>query len=149
MQILLKPNLKSIDHLRAFLKNFGEKHQIKKDTLSEIDLALGELVLNIIKYSRPEKKDLNIQLSGQKENNKITFVLKDKGQAFNPLEYKTKKLPENIESQSVGGLGIQIAKKLMDDLSYERKDKINTLILIKYTKFKSKEQLTEKTRNIK
>lgn len=134
MQVLLKTNLKSINHLRIFLKDFGEKYQIQKNILSEIDLALGELVLNIIKYNPPEKEESDIHLKGKKGNNKITFILKDKGKAFNPLEYKAKKLAKNIEDQPVGGLGIQIAKKLMDDLSYERKNNTNILTLIKYTK---------------
>ena len=134
MQILLKNNIEAIDRLNLFLKEFFAKYNIPKNTLSEIDLALGELILNVIKYGYKEKQNSSISLNCEVKESKITLVLTDEGKAFNPLEYKIKNQPAQLEDKTIGGLGIMIAKKSMDDISYQRKGNKNKLTLIKLIK---------------
>lgn len=136
MQIILKNNLESTNHLSFFLKNLGDKYSVPKNIISEIDLALGELVLNIIKYAYKNKQNSFISLDCDIENNKIIFLLTDTGMAFNPLEYKAQDTEANLKDKPIGGFGIMIAKKTMDSISYERKDDKNQLKLIKFIKKK-------------
>ncbi len=132
MQILLKNKpLKSIDRLNFFLQEIGKKYNISKLIISEIDLALGELLTNIINYGYIHKEDASIQIDFKIEKNKISFTLIDSGIAFNPLEHQFKDPTKNIKEAPIGGLGIMVAKKSMDSLSYERKDNRNILKLVK------------------
>ena len=132
MQIILKNELELANHLSLFLKKLGDKYNVPKNIISEIDLALGELVLNIIKYAYKNKQNSFIILDCDIENNKIIFILTDTAEAFNPLKYEYKNVDANLTDKPIGGLGIMIAKKSMDSISYERKDNKNQLKLVKF-----------------
>ena len=112
MRIILQNKFESADQPSLFLKELGAKHNVSKNIISEIDLALGELIINIIKYAYKEKQNSFISLDCHVEDNKIVLLLKDKGAAFNPLKYRSE--GSRLEDQSVGGLGIMIAKNSMD-----------------------------------
>lgn len=132
MRIILQNKFESADQLSLFLKELGTKYNVPKNIISEIDLALGELIINIIKYAYREKQNSFISLDCQMEDDKIVLLLKDKGKAFNPLKYKSENQDSSLEDRLVGGLGIMIAKNSMDSISYERKEDENLLKLIKF-----------------
>ena len=132
MQAILKNKLESTDQLSFILKELGEKHHVPGYIISEIDLALGELVLNIIKYAYKKKKNSFISLDYDITDNSITFLLTDTGVAFNPLEHKPENIDANLQDRPIGNLGIMIAKKSLDSISYERKNGRNQLKLIKF-----------------
>ncbi|MDE0092464.1 MAG: ATP-binding protein, partial [Oligoflexia bacterium] len=117
MKVTLYNTWESADQLRIFLKELGTKYNIPKNILSEIDLALGELLVNIIKYTDKEKGRLSISLDCNIGDNQITFLMKDKGTAFNPLGYQSENQSANIKDKPLGGLGIMIAKNSMDSIS--------------------------------
>jgi len=131
VQILLQNTPIDESKLQTFLKNLGKQYGISKFTISEIDLALGELLLNIINYGSTQDQTVTIDMNCKIDKNKIIFTIIDNGLAFNPLEYKTHALNPDIKARPIGGLGILVAKKSMDSISYERKDNQNILKLVK------------------
>ncbi len=135
MQIQLPLQIGALEQLSFFLEEMGRERQIPKKIISEMDLALGELVTNIIKYSRPGKNlrrgTKSIQVDCNIKGDKIHCLLTSAGPAFNPLGYQPKNLNAGIADRPLGGLGIRIAKKCVDSLSYERKEGMNQLHLIK------------------
>ena len=141
MRVILKNKLESVDHLSLILKDLGKKHHVPENIISEIDLALGELVLNIINYAYKKKQNSSISLDYEIKDDSIAFLLTDTGVAFNPLEYKTENLDAPLEERPIGNLGITIAKKSMDSLSYERKNGKNQLKLVKLIRKKWKKGL--------
>ena len=79
MRIILQNKFESADQLSLFLKELGTKYNVPKNIISEIDLTLGELIINIIKYAYKEKQNSFISLDCHVEGDKITLLLKDKG----------------------------------------------------------------------
>jgi len=132
MRITLQNKFESADQLSFFLKELGTKHNVPQNIISEIDLALGESIINIIKYAHKEKQNSFISLDCQVEDDKIVLLLKDKGKTFNPLKYKSANQDSSLEDRLVGGLGIMIAKNSVDSISYERKEGENLLKLMKF-----------------
>jgi serine/threonine-protein kinase RsbW len=61
----------------------------------------------------------------------VVLNIEDNGIPFNPLEKIDPDFPENVESAKIGGLGILIIRKLMDNVSYERKQGRNKLTMRK------------------
>jgi serine/threonine-protein kinase RsbW len=58
--------------------------------------------------------------------------IEDDGIPFNPLEKKDPEIPAELIDVKIGGLGINIVRKLMDDIRYERKQDKNRLMLKKF-----------------
>ena len=95
--------------------------------LNQIDLAVEEIFVNIAHYSGAEEAIINCSF----ENDKLEITFSDSGVPFNPLAKPDPDLTLNAEEREIGGLGIFLTKKFMDTVSYEYKDGMNCLRIIK------------------
>ena len=97
-----------------------------------INTALEEIFVNVANYAYEEKGTVEITLSKFKDH--VTFVFKDSGKPFNPLDKVDPNITAKSEEREIGGLGIFMVKKIMDSVKYEYVDNQNVLTLIKYKK---------------
>ena len=101
------------------------------NVLRQIELACEEAFVNIIQHAYqglPEEIEIEVTLF-PKSRVEITF--KDHGPPFNPLAAKEVDPLSALEEKDVGGLGIHLIRKLMDEVRYNRIQGLNVLILIK------------------
>ena len=107
---------------------------LSKKCIFEANLALDELFTNIISYGFDDKNEHTIRITISLQNDELVFNIEDDGMPFNPTEAETPDLECTIEECRIGGLGIHLAKNLMDEVCYQRcKDK-NILTLKKNIK---------------
>jgi anti-sigma regulatory factor (Ser/Thr protein kinase) len=60
----------------------------------------------------------------------ITFI--DHGKPYNPLDnHKTPDTTLKAKERKIGGLGVYMTKKIMDEVTYEYKDQCNRLTIRK------------------
>ena len=100
--------------------------------LMQIDLVVEEVFVNIAHYAYKDtvgKAFITCKLD--KENDLLTLIFEDEGVQFDPLAKDDPDITASAEEREIGGLGIFLTKKLMDDVSYERKDGKNILTLVK------------------
>ena len=95
--------------------------------LNQIDLAVEEIFVNIAHYSGADEAIINCSF----ENDKLDVTFSDSGVPFNPLAKPDPDITLNAEEREIGGLGIFLTKKFMDTVSYEYKDGMNCLRIIK------------------
>ncbi len=127
----LKNNLSELDTLCQKLESFGESIGLSPKFIFETNLALDELFTNIISYGYNDKKVHHITVKIALEDGELIFNIEDDGIPFNPTEVDSPDLGCTIEECKIGGLGIHLAKNLMDEVCYQRcKDK-NILTLKK------------------
>ena len=128
----LKNKLSELDTLCQKLEGFGESIGLSPKFIFETNLALDELFTNIISYGYSDKKIHHIRVTISLQNNELLFSIEDDGMPFNPTEVEEPDLGCTIEECKIGGLGIHLAKNLMDEVCYQRcKDK-NILTLRKH-----------------
>ncbi|UCD80097.1 MAG: ATP-binding protein [Desulfobacterales bacterium] len=127
----LKSSLSELDNLCMNLETVGEKLGLSKKLIFEINLALDELFTNIISYgfSDDDEHIIKVTITPQKEE--ICLCIEDDGLPFNPIEFATPDVACSVEDCKIGGLGIHIIRKLMDDICYERCGDKNVLTLKK------------------
>jgi len=103
-----------------------------------IELSLDELLTNIISYGYNDNDShlitVDLWLEGEDDSKFVIIRLVDDGVKFNPLEKKEVDLDLPLEEKQIGGLGIHLVKKLMDELHYERREDKNVLTLKKKLK---------------
>ena len=99
-----------------------------------IRLACEELVMNITSYAYPEDVEGFLEVDVEKTDERIVIRFKDGGTPFNPLEHKKPdtKLPWKL--RRIGGLGIFLVNKKMDDVRYAYEDNMNVLTIEKLHK---------------
>jgi anti-sigma regulatory factor (Ser/Thr protein kinase) len=127
----LKSSLTELDRLCENLEIFGNKFGFSKKLIFEINLALDELFTNIISYGFKDDEEHIIKVTLTPQNGVLCLCIEDDGTPFNPIDFETPDVSCSVEECKVGGLGIHIMKKLMDEICYERCGDKNVLNLKK------------------
>lgn len=122
----------SLEHLPS-LMNWVEERLNKTNglpkSLVKYRLALEEALVNILNYAYPEIEGLITLSCSFDENRILRFTFKDKGIPFNPLLFHPPKDELLLENRKVGGLGIFLMRKNVDDVQYQHLDGFNILTL--------------------
>ena len=126
MELKVKASDESLPSVNNFIHSLLPSY-CDEMLLNQIDLAVEEIFVNIAHYSGSEQAIINCSF----DINKLEITFKDSGVPFNPLAKADPDLTLNAEEREIGGLGIFLTKKFMDTVSYEYKDKMNCLRIIK------------------
>jgi serine/threonine-protein kinase RsbW len=95
-------------------------------------LVADELVSNLLKYGFSEGTEQHSCLNITLDDDWLEIELKDNGQCFNPLIHaKPKTLSSDLSERQVGGLGVYLVLKMMDETQYEWNEPWNCLTLRK------------------
>jgi len=127
----LKSSLAELDKLCQNLETFGKKFGLPKKLIFEINLALDELFTNIISYGFKDNQEHIVKVTLTPQNDELCLCIEDDGKPFNPIDFETPDVSCSVEECKIGGLGIHIMKKLMDEVCYERCGGKNVLNLKK------------------
>jgi anti-sigma regulatory factor (Ser/Thr protein kinase) len=127
----LKNCLSELKALHLNLNKWGQDNGLPADSIPRINICLDELFTNIVSYGFDDDSQNLIKFTLNCDNNMVNINIEDNGIPFNPLEKIDPDFPENVESAQIGGLGILIIRKLMDNVSYERKNGKNILTMKK------------------
>ncbi len=100
--------------------------------LMQIDLVVEEVFVNIASYAYKDKiGKVTIKCELNKETGLLMIVFEDEGIPFDPLKKEDPDITISADEREIGGLGIFLTKKLMDEVNYQNKDNKNILTLIK------------------
>ncbi len=98
----------------------------------QIRVAVEEIFVNIAHYAyEPEKGKATIRVETSEEHSCAVLVFEDRGIPYNPLAKKDPDITLSAKERKIGGLGIFMTKKLMDEVSYVYDDGRNILTLKK------------------
>ena len=107
----------------------------------QIDVAIDELFGNIANYAyHPEVGKATVEIRSEKctaeagdpeEVTQVLITFTDHGVPYNPLEKEDPDVTLSADKRQIGGLGIFLVKKTMDDIEYEYKDGKNILTIKK------------------
>ena len=98
----------------------------------QIDLAIDEIFTNIASYAyAPGTGDATVRMDYDAGSGVFSLTFSDSGVPYNPLQKEDPDVNLPAEERSIGGLGIFLVKKTMDDMRYEYRDGRNVLTLMK------------------
>ena len=127
----LENDLSELETLCQHLNKFGQAIGLSEACITDINICLDELFTNIVSYGFEDDLEHIIQVTMNLDNQVLTLSIEDDGIPFNPLEKKDPEVPADLVDVRIGGLGIHIVKKLMDDIRYQRKQGKNKLTMKK------------------
>ena len=117
-----------LDFVDSILEELGCSMKIQM----QINLAVEEIFVNIASYaygSDTGEAEIRVEVLENPKAVKIIFM--DRGVPYNPLEKEDPDITLSIEERGVGGLGIFMVKKSVDEMSYEYADEKNILTIMK------------------
>lgn len=130
-QITLANETEEVERLGEFIKDYCNTLGLDKKIVSGIRLALEESVVNVINYAYPEQEKGYVTIYADSNREEVRFTIVDSGVPFNPKSVLSADTTLDALNRPIGGLGVHLTRKLMDSISYCRKDGKNVLSLTK------------------
>ena len=134
VEIKLGNKLSELARFNQTLTEFGRRHSLAPKIMHDLNLALEEILTNIISYGytdNREEHEIKVGLSVQP--GEVRVDVEDDGQPFSLLEAPEPDTTKPLEERTVGGLGIHLVRQLMDGLDYKRQGDRNLLSIKKMT----------------
>lgn len=129
--IKISANVHEIERLNRLIRQFGELHDLPSRALYSVNLALDEVVSNVVLYGYDDSNDEPIVVRMEIAGSDLTAIVEDGGREFDPLSLPTPDLNAPLEAREVGGLGIHLMRSLMDRVEYKRQETKNLLTMRK------------------
>lgn len=129
--ISLSTRTEEVSRLNAFLKDVCADLKLEHKMALGMRLAVEEMVVNVINYAYPENREGTVFVYADSDRKELRFTIVDSGTPFDPTAVIPASTTLDAESRPIGGLGILLARKIMDSVSYCRKENNNVLTLTK------------------
>ena len=101
-------------------------------TQMQIDVAVEEVFVNIASYAyTPGIGSATVRIESSQDPAAVTITFIDRGIPYNPLLKEDPDVTLSAEERAIGGLGIYMVKKAVDDISYVYRDGQNILSISK------------------
>ena len=132
MKLKLKAEIENVDLLTDFVNEQLEGMDCSMKAMTQIDIALDELFSNVCHYAYGDGVGfVTVYVEELFDNNSVRITLADSGIPFDPLAHEDPDISLGLKEREIGGLGIFMVKRTMDDVSYEYKDGLNMLTVTK------------------
>ena len=126
-KINLAPTLEQLPQATDFFEGILAEAGASMKVVAQVNVAVDEIFSNIARYSGATGVVLGCSL----KDGKATLRFSDNGRPYDPTEKPDPDTTQSAEEREVGGLGIFMVKKLMDEVTYEYADGSNILTLVK------------------
>jgi serine/threonine-protein kinase RsbW len=112
------------------LERFSAAHGLGPTTAWPFQVALDEVLSNTVRWGHGgEAAPGEIEIRASLEDGMLALRIVDDAPPFNPLDAPLPDVDLPLEERPVGGLGLLVMRKLMDAVTYERRDGRNWLVL--------------------
>ena len=123
---------KELPEVLEFVENELEKADCPMKTAMSLTVAIEEIFVNVAHYAYPNGDGTaKLLIEYDREKNEILFRMTDSGIPFNPLAKPDPDITLPAEERKIGGLGIFMMKKTMDEVFYANENGENILTMIK------------------
>ncbi len=131
-QLTVLATIMNIAKVTHFVNKQLEALRCPPKTIVQIDIAVDELLSNIAKYAyHPEDGPATVTVDVDEKTMSVEISFIDHGRPFDPRTTKDPDTSLSAEERRIGGLGLFIVKKTMDDVHYEFRDGKNILTIRK------------------
>ena len=132
-ELIVSSSTDNLSVIRDFIRAAADKAGLSLEVIGKITLAVDEACTNVIKHAYNYSPDGEIIITATSKNSKFIITITDFGKSFNPDAIPEPNLKESIKQKRVGGLGMFLMRKLMDEVEYKSSPKkTNRVTLVKY-----------------
>lgn len=116
--------------IEEFVLAAGREAHLPEEKLWKLRLALEELVVNIIQHAYPPAECGSVEIGWESSGpGELAVEIRHAGMPFDPTSQEAPDLTADIEHRTPGGLGIFLARKMVNEITYRHTNGINVLSL--------------------
>jgi anti-sigma regulatory factor (Ser/Thr protein kinase) len=127
LEASFKNDTRELARLHDFIDQFCSSHALPPPIDLALHLALGEHVTNIIAYAYDDQGEHQIITRLWFREGNVEAEVEDDGRPFNPLQYPAVDATLPLDERPIGGLGIHLLRRSMEELNYSRQRNNNIL----------------------
>ena len=121
----ITPTMETVPQVAAFVEENLQQFAVPMKMTVKLMVALDEIYSNIVRYSGATEAQVRLK----KEEDTVQLIFSDNGKPYNPLDAEEPDVTASAEDRAIGGLGIFMVRKMMDNVEYMYKDGQNMLTL--------------------
>jgi serine/threonine-protein kinase RsbW len=131
---LLMPNVtfparfEFLDEIREFVADVAREGGFTEKEIYSLQLAADEAASNIIEHAYAGISNADLDVSCDMYGDTLTITMHDNGRPFDPSKVKKPDLKADLSDRQIGGLGVYLMRKLMDEVRYKSNSKTGNLL---------------------
>lgn len=131
-KLTLTAEIERLDEVLDFVNEELEAHDAPMKTMMQIAIAVEEIFCNIAHHAYGESGgEAEIAIAVLEEPRRACIRFADRGIPYDPLSRQDPDITLGVEERDIGGLGVYMVKKSMDEMSYAYEDGQNILTMCK------------------
>jgi anti-sigma regulatory factor (Ser/Thr protein kinase) len=119
--------LEGLDRVTGTFDEFASTHGIQDAARRAIQIVLDELLSNTARYGRVEGREPIVDVGFRIDGGTLRVEIVDDGVPFDPLEREEPDTTLPIDERPIGGLGVMLVTRLVDEIRYEREGSRNRI----------------------
>ena len=132
-EITAKAVMDSLGTVIAFVESCLEELGVPPRAQVQLTMAVDELFTNIASYAYPDRPGTaTVRVETEEQPDAVVLTFLDGGIPYDPLTHADPDVTLSAEERPIGGLGIYMVKKTMDEVSYAYWDGQHVLTIRKY-----------------
>ncbi len=117
-----------LDEIREFVSQIAREGGFAEKEIYSLQLAADEAASNIIEHSYEGIPNASLDITCDMRGTLLTITMRDTGKSFDPSNVKQPNLKADLSERQIGGLGLYLMRKLMDEVRYEANSKTGNLL---------------------
>jgi serine/threonine-protein kinase RsbW len=126
--IEVRTDLADLEGVSGLLDEIWQAHDLPFELQADLNVSIEEILSNVIRHAGTSQP-IQMRVVVRPEN--VTIEILDRGVYFDPLNQAPPDVTLPLEQRRIGGLGIFMVRRMMDRLSYERRQDVNCFTMVK------------------
>lgn len=129
--IRLPAKLENLESIMAIVSGFLRENGLPGDRIQDIELATEEALVNIFNYAYPGQESGEVEVRCRaEEEGRLIVEFRDRGIPFDVTALAAPDLDISLPERKVGGLGVFLIRKMVDEVRYHREEDHNVLTFV-------------------
>jgi anti-sigma regulatory factor (Ser/Thr protein kinase) len=128
-RLRMRNSFSDLIELMRSANEFLETHALPPRIMYKANLALEEILTNIVKYAFNDPDDHEIAVLLIVSAQELVMEIVDDGLEFDPLSLPAPEAKNSVLDVEIGGLGVHLVREMMDSISYRRAESKNVLTI--------------------
>jgi len=117
-----------LDEIRNFVAEVAREGGFTEKAIYSLQLAADEAASNIIEHAYQGVANASLQITCDMQDDELIITMRDSGKPFDPSNVKQPNLKAGLSKRQIGGLGVYLMRKIMDEVRYESNTKTGNLL---------------------
>jgi len=117
-----------LDEIREFVAQVAREGGFTEKEIYSLQLAADEAASNIIEHAYKGISNADLDVTCDAHGDTLIITMRDTGRPFDPSKVKQPNLKAGLSDRQIGGLGVYLMRKLMDEVRYESDSKTGNLL---------------------